>query len=182
MSANKTRKPIVKTPLGHADAESNHLEELILSFLESIEIERALSHYTVRNYHFYLRRFAAWFSDATGSNDVGKLSLPVVRKYRVYLSRYSDKKGRTLSRVTQSYYVIALRSFLKWLVKNDYDVLPPDKIDLPKGESRSLIFLSRTQVERLMDQPSLSKPQGMRDKVILEMLFSTGMRVSELVG
>ena len=182
MSANKTRKPIVMTNSGHKEAASNHLEELILSFLESIEIERALSHYTVRNYHFYLRRFAAWFSDATGSNDVGKLSLPVVRKYRVYLSRYSDKKGRTLSRVTQSYYVIALRSFLKWLVKNDYDVLPPDKIDLPKGESRSLIFLSRTQVERLMDQPSLSKPQGMRDKVILEMLFSTGMRVSELVG
>ena len=102
MSANITRKPIVKTPSRRTDAASNQLEEIILLFLESIEIERAVSHYTVRNYHFYLRRFAAWYTDATGSDDIGKLSLPVVRKYRVYLSRYSDKKGRTLSRVTQS--------------------------------------------------------------------------------
>lgn len=182
MSANKTRKPIVHTSHSKETQPHSELEELVLQFLEYMEIERGASPYTIRNYHFYLRRFSAWFVRSARTDDIRELDLSSVRKYRVYLSRYTDEKGGTLSRVTQSYYVITLRSFLKWLVKNDYDVLPPDRIDLPKTESRSLKFLNRRQVERLLSQPSLSSPKGLRDKAILELLFSTGLRVSELVG
>jgi len=105
----------------------------------------------------------------------------VVRQYRVYLSRISDGKGGTLSRKTQGFHVIALRSFLKWLIRNDLDVMSPDKIELPKVDERQIKFLSGEQVDRLLNAPSLSTIQGKRDKAILEVLFSTGLRVSELV-
>lgn len=182
MTAKKTRNPIVNSSIVSEDTRKNELEDLVLQFLEYMEIERAASSYTIRNYHFYLRRFLNWYLKSAKTDDIRKLDLTLIRRYRVFLSRYSDEKGRSLSRITQSYYVIALRSFLKWLVKNDYDVLPADKIDLPKAESRSLKFLSRHQVERLVNQPSLSSARGLRDKAILEALFSTGLRVSELVA
>jgi site-specific recombinase XerD len=86
----------------------------------------------------------------------------------------------TLKRVTQNYYVIALRSFLRFLIKNDYPTLEPSKIDLPKTESRSLKFLERDQVDRLVTSVDTSNEEGLRDRAILELLFSTGLRVSEL--
>jgi len=82
--------------------------------------------------------------------------------------------------VTQGYYVIALRSFLKWLIKNDYEVMQPEKIDVPKNKDHSLKFLNNEQIERLLNQPILSTKVGIRDRAILELLFSTGLRVSEL--
>jgi len=104
-----------------------------------------------------------------------------VRKYRVYLASRVDDKGKTLKKVTQNYYVIALRSFLRFLIKNDIKTLEPSKIDLPKTESRSLKFLEREQINRLVTMPDTSKEEGVRDRTILELLFSTGLRVSELV-
>src|SRR4029079_3570303 len=92
----------------------------------------------------------------------------------------ANEKGQTRKRVTQNYYVIALRSFLRFLIKNDVKTLEPSKIDLPKTESRSLKFLERDQVERLVTMPDTSKEEGIRDRTILELLFSTGLRVSEL--
>jgi site-specific recombinase XerD len=83
--------------------------------------------------------------------------------------------------VTQNYYVIALRSLLRFLIKNDFQTLEPSKIDLPKTESRSLKFLERDQVDRLVTSVDTSKEEGLRDRAILELLFSTGLRVSELV-
>ncbi|MFC1653262.1 tyrosine-type recombinase/integrase [Patescibacteria group bacterium] len=162
-------------------ADSNSLIHLITDYLEYLEVERQVSQHTVRNYAHYLTRFSAWF-EKRGYKDIKKLDLKMVRKYRVYLSRLTDEKGIPLSRVTQSYHVISLRGFLKWLIKNDYDVLAPDKIDLPKTESKSLKFLDQDQVERLLNAPSISTERGLRDKAILEMLFSTGLRVSELVS
>jgi site-specific recombinase XerD len=103
-----------------------------------------------------------------------------VREYRLYLSRYVDEHGISLKRVTQNYHLIALRSFLKYMLKRDINVMPPEKIDLPKAESRSIKFLERDQVDRLLNMPEVSKMEGLRDKAILEMLFSTGLRVSEL--
>lgn len=182
MTANKTRNPIVKRSPKLATKRQDELEELALQFLEYMEIERGASPYTIRNYHFYLRRFMSWFRSQESSADIRKLTLSLVRKYRIYLSRFTDHQGLTLARATQSYYVIALRSFLKWLVKNDLNVLPPEKIDLPKSESRSLTFLTRDQVERLLRQPTIATAAGLRDKAILEALFSTGLRVSELVA
>jgi site-specific recombinase XerD len=105
----------------------------------------------------------------------------IVRGYRVYISNLPDGKGGTLSRRTQGYHVIALRSFLKWLLKNDEPVMAPDKIDLPKVTERQVKFLTGEMVDRLLNAPTLSDIQGKRDKAILEVLFSTGLRVSELV-
>lgn len=161
--------------------DSNSLIHLITDYLEYLEVERQVSKYTVRNYAHYLTRFSAWF-DKKGYVDISKLDLELVRKYRVFLSRIVDEHGKPLSRVTQSYHVISLRGFLKWLVKNDHKVLAPEKIDLPKTESKSLKFLDQDQVGRLLNAPSISGEKGLRDKAILETLFSTGLRVSELVS
>jgi site-specific recombinase XerD len=105
-----------------------------------------------------------------------------VHQYRLYLSRHVDEHGMSLKRVTQNYHLIALRSFLKYLLKRDIPVLAPEKIDLPKADSHSIKFLEREQVERLMNMPEISKAEGLRDKAIMEVLFSTGLRVSELVS
>jgi site-specific recombinase XerD len=150
-------------------------------FLEHLEVERNVSRLTIRNYGHYLMRFCEWFS-AAGFNDLTQLNQDVIRQYRVYLARYVDDKERTLSKKTQSYYVIALRSWLKFLVKNDAPVIHPEKIDLPKAESHPMKFLVSDQVERLLGQPALSSRVGLRDKALLEVLFSTGLRVSELVS
>jgi len=113
---------------------------------------------------------------------IENLDLGIIRKYRVYLANRVDEKGRSLKKVTQNYYVIALRSFLRFLIKNDIKTIEPSKIDLPKTESRSLKFLEREQIERLVNMPDTSKEEGIRDRAILELLFSTGLRVSELVN
>jgi site-specific recombinase XerD len=112
--------------------------------------------------------------------DLGDINQEIIRSYRIYLSRLSDGKGGTLSRKTQGYHAIALRSFLKWLIKNDAKVMAPEKIDLPKIAERQIKFLSGEEVDRLLNAPSQDKLQGKRDKAILETLFSTGLRVSEL--
>lgn len=114
--------------------------------------------------------------------DVTNITADQIREYRVYLSRLVDEADRTLSKKTQSYHIIALRSWLKWLVKNDVAVLHPEKIDIPKSESRPMRFLPIEQIEHLLSTPEVATEKGLRDKAILEVLFSTGLRVSELVG
>ncbi len=99
----------------------------------------------------------------------------------MFLSRFIDEHNLSLKRITQNYHVIALRSFLRYLAKRDIKAISPEKIDLPKAESHSLKFLERDDIERLLGQPSLADEAGYRDKAIMEMLFSTGLRVSELV-
>lgn len=161
----------------------NKIRSLCRDFLQHLEVERNCSPLTIRNYRHYLNRFANWLADKKKTTiSIEKINLQLIRDYRLFLSRFKDKSGHGLKRSTQSYHIIALRSFLKWLVKNDYRVVSPEKIDLPKGSSRSLKFLNEEQVERLLNQPGLSTPQGFRDKAILEVLFSTGLRVSELVS
>jgi site-specific recombinase XerD len=179
-----------------------NLSTLVDEFLEHLEIERNVSLLTIRNYRHYLRRFLMFlahplspavvptyvgtkeglsvekvFADLTTKN----ISPESIRQYRLFLSRYADGKGISLKRVTQNYHLIALRSFLKYCIKRDIAVVSPDTIDLPKAESRSLNFLGRDDVERLLSMPEIGKPDGLRDKAILETLFSTGLRVSELV-
>lgn len=165
------------------------LSALIEDFLEYLEIEKNCSKLTIRDYRHYLEVFNEWHSPASpagGSTlrarDIKDLTLADVRKYRVYLANQTDQLGRVRKRVTQNYYVIALRSFLRFLIKNDVQTLEPSKIDLPKTESRSLKFLERDQVDRLVSMPDTSKEQGLRDRAILELLFSSGLRVSELVS
>lgn len=167
---------------------SADLANLINQFLEHLEVERNVSKLTIRNYSHYLSRFLAWMKNTDrfrGSTPkVADITDYAVRQYRVYLSRLESGgvQQSPLSRKTQAYHIIALRAFLRWLRKNDYEVIGPEKIDLPKAEAHSPNFLSGDQVERLLSAPTISTPQGIRDKALLELLFSTGLRVSELVA
>lgn len=154
---------------------------LVLDFLEYLEIEKNASKLTIRNYAHYLTIFSEWLK-IKGVSAPQKITQDVIKDYRVHLSRYTDEKGNPLSRTTQSYYVIAIRSFFKWMTKRDIDVLSPEKIELPKAESHSMKFLDFDQVKRLLSQPNTNKTAGLRDRAILEVLFSTGLRVSELVS
>ncbi len=160
---------------------TSQLTSLISQFLEYLEIEKNCSKLTIRDYKHYLEIFNLWFSENMAEKAIADLDLATVRKYRVYLANRVDAKGLTLKRVTQNYYVIALRSFLRFLIKNDIKTLEPSKIDLPKTESRSLKFLEKEQVDRLVTACDTSKEEGIRDRTILELLFSTGLRVSEIV-
>lgn len=162
-------------------SKTTSLPQLVDEFLEHLEIEKNCSALTIRDYRHYLTRFLVWLSSNSSPLIPKSIDLETIRKYRVFLAHFSDEAGRTLSRATQSYHVIALRSFLRWLTKNDYETLSAEKIDLPKTESRSLKFLDASQLERLLSQPDISDARGLRDKAILETLFSTGLRVSELV-
>lgn len=156
------------------------LTKHINTFLEYLEIEKNSSKLTIRNYRQYLLRFAEWFEKHYPQKGIKDININLVRKYRVYLSDYVDNKGITLMRVTQGYYIIALRSFLRFLIRNDFDTLSPEKIDLPKGESKSLKFLGKEHLRELMNAVDTAKEKGLRDRAILELLFSTGLRVSEL--
>ena len=157
------------------------LDRLIEEFLEHLEIEVHSSPLTIRNYRHYLGRFSTWFKRQNFKAKPSSIDLEKVKKYRVFLARFTAPNGQPLSRSTQAYHVIALRAFLRWLVKNDYKTLAPEKVDFPKSQSRSLKFLSADQIERFLSQPLPSKKTELRDKAILEVLFSTGLRVSELV-
>src|SRR3989338_5398847 len=158
------------------------LPGLIDEFLEYLEVERNCSKLTIRDYRHYLEVFSDWVTASLSGKSIKNLTIQDVRKYRVYLSNRVDKKGLTLKRITQNYYVIALRSFLRFLIKNDHETLEPSKIDLPKAESRSLKFLDRDQIDRLVISVDTQKPEGKRNRAIVELLFSTGLRVSELVS
>ena len=150
-------------------------------FLEYLQVERGCSPLTIRNYRHYLSRFMLWMESQHIHEGLKDINPDVIRSFRVFLSNLPGENKAQMSRRTQGYHVIAMRSFLKWLIKNDYAVMAPDKIELPKIEERQVKFLSGEQVDRLLNAPSLSTIQGKRDKAILEILFSTGLRVSELV-
>jgi len=152
-------------------------------FLEHLEIERKCSKLTIRNYEHYLGVLIDFLitNKKIENPIVDDLTSENIREFRLYLSRQKGTKGE-MKLVTQGYYVISLRSFLKWLVKNDMEVLQISKLDVPKVKDHSLKFLSEEQMTRLLNQPLNSAKNGLRDRSILELLFSTGLRVSELVS
>jgi site-specific recombinase XerD len=158
------------------------LDLLITEFLEYLEIEKGCSFLTTRVYRHYLNRFHNWLSENSPTTKPEDINLEDVRRYRLYLAHFHNKNGVLLKRVSQSYHIIALRAFLRYLlVKRDIPTLSPDKIELPKQNTRSVSFLDSEQIERLLNSPQISNEIGLRDKAILETLFSTGLRVSELV-
>lgn len=153
------------------------IQEAITEFLDYCEITKNQSAKTLENYGRYLSVFQGFFSN---SKEIESLSLEDLKNYRLFLHRKEDEKGKTLSVKTQNYYLIALRSMLKYLIKNDKDVLAPDKIELAKVEDRVVDFLTREELERLFQAVQVSSRTGLRDRAILECLYSTGLRVSEL--
>ena len=158
------------------------LDLLITEFLEYLEIEKGCSFLTIRVYRHYLDRFHNWLSENSPTRRAEDIDLELIRRYRLYLAHLRTRNGLLLKRVSQSYHIIALRAFLRYLlVKRDIPTLSPDKIELPKQSSRSVSFLDPEQIQRLLNSPQISNEIGLRDKAILETFFSTGLRVSELV-
>ncbi|EKD53217.1 MAG: site-specific tyrosine recombinase [uncultured bacterium] len=156
------------------------LRILIRRYLSFIEVEKNYSKFTIRNYSHYLGMFRKWFEKHYEQEYIEKLTSEMVRKYRLFLARYETKEGKRLSPTTQSYYVISLRAFLKYCGRKGIKTLSPEKVDLPKPGEHQIKFLDREQVERLLISPNTSTISGLRDRTILEVLFSTGLRVSEL--
>ncbi len=149
---------------------THDLRTLKQEFLEYIEIERGRALKTVENYNRYILRFFSF----SGVKDISDITEERIRKYRLELNRQG------LNRRTQNYYLIALRQFLKYLVKRGFEVLPPDTIELSKETQRDLNLISSTELERLLNAPKGDDLKSLRDRAILELLFSTGLRVSEL--
>lgn len=156
------------------------LQTLMREFCEYLEIERGRSDKTTKNYHFYLHRFAEW---AEWPNP-GEITLEMVRKYRLHLNRdIAGREEESLQKNTQNYHLIALRAFLKYLAKRDIHTLSADKIELAKQGSRHVTFLEPEELTRFLTGPDGDDSLvGLRDKAILELLFSTGLRVSECAG
>lgn len=147
----------------------------LTQYLDYLELEKNRSIKTRENYERYLKAFIVF----TKIQKPGDITLDKVMQFRLHLAR-ENNSGKELKRITQSYYIIALRNFLKYLIKNDYKVLSPDKIELPKISRRQIEIIEYSELERLLNAPDTANLRGLRDKAILETLFSTGLRVSEL--
>ena len=157
------------------------IKNLKTQFLEYLEIEKNRSAKTVENYNHYLARFINF----TKIGRVEDISEELIRKYRLYLNRLadfrrSDLRSQPLKKVTQNYHIIALRAFLKYLAKRDIKTVPAEKVELDKQEERQVTFLEPHELERFLRAPTGAALADLRDRAILETLFSTGLRVSEL--
>ncbi len=157
-----------------------NLEEAKRQFLEHLEIERGRSVKTIENYDHYLSTLFTYAK----IKQPKEITEPLVREFRLWLNRQPGTKVgnrmEPMKRRTQNYYLIALRAFLKFLRKRDIESLSPERIELAKVPERSLDLISPAELERLMNAPDPSTPTGLRDRAILELLFSTGLRISEL--
>jgi site-specific recombinase XerD len=153
-------------------------EGLKCDFLEYLEIERGRAIKTVENYDRYISKFLQ-FSEVKMPKDINDNT---VREFRLWLNRQTTRDGESIKKRTQNYYLIALRAFLKYLRKRDITTLSPERIELAKTSERELDLISISELERLLNAPSGGTLQILRDKALLETLFSTGLRVSELVS
>ncbi|HET9173772.1 MAG TPA: site-specific tyrosine recombinase/integron integrase [Candidatus Saccharimonadales bacterium] len=147
-------------------------------FLEYLEIEQNRSQKTIQNYDHYLTRLLDFAGDIT----VEDIDAELVRKWRLWLNRLGTNVSDELSKTTLNYHLIALRSFLKFCAKRDIPALSADKIELGRTKRKQVTFLNEDELERMFKQPKLDTLPGLRDRAILELLFSSGLRVSELVG
>lgn len=159
-----------------------YVSDLIPEFLESLEIEKGRSLNTTRNYELYLNRFYELCSeDMTDELKPSDITPELLRKFRLKLNRFEDNQNHErLSVLTQSYHLIALRGFLKYLSKRGIKSLDPTLVDLPRATKKQVTFLHFDEVERLLNEIPEDTETGLRDRAIIELLFSGGLRVSEL--
>ena len=161
---------------------NGNLQLLISDFLEYLLIEKCCSPLSIRQYKHYLDRFYSWITENYSVTKPEDINIELIRRYRLYLAHLRNRNGVALKPITQNYHVVAVRAFLRYLVaQRDIPTLSPDKIELPKQIPRSVGFLDSERTQRLLSSPQISNEIGLRDKAILETLFSTGLRVSELV-
>lgn len=153
-------------------------EHAVEQFLEYLELEQNRSQKTIQNYSHYLTRL----SDFAGDIKLEQIDSELIRKWRLWLNRLGTNTSDELSKTTQNYHLIALRSFLRFCVKKEWPALAPDKIELARTKRPQVTFLTPDELNRLAAQAKLSTPLGLRDRAIIELLFSSGLRVSELVG
>jgi integrase/recombinase XerD len=154
------------------------ISEAATDFLESLEIEQNRSQKTISNYEHYLNRLIEFTDDC----DISKLDSEMVRQWRLHLARIKDNLGNPLSKTTQNYHLIALRSLLKYLAKRDTKALDSAKIELSHTVRPEVTYLTADEVERMLATVDTSNPVGLRDRAVIELLFSGGLRVSELVS
>jgi len=150
----------------------------LTDFLEYLEIEQNRSQKTIRNYDHYLTRLLDYAGDIT----VQDITSELVRKWRLWLNRLGTNTSDELGVATLNYHLIALRSFLKFCAKRDIPALTADKIELARAKRKQVTFLDEDELKRLFEQPDINTLTGLRDRAILELLFSSGLRVSELTG
>ncbi|XOB46485.1 MAG: tyrosine-type recombinase/integrase [Candidatus Nealsonbacteria bacterium] len=157
----------------------------IPDFLDYCEVEKGLSNKTQENYQRYLQKFVSWLKKAKKSDlTPHELTPDDVWNYRLYLSRSKHYKGKNLKKITQNYYLVALRALLSYFTAKDIVSIPADKIRLPKDakKGKTVKFLSLEQIEKLLLTPNTKTKTGLRNRAILEALFSTGLRIAELVA
>ncbi|MDO4760029.1 MAG: tyrosine-type recombinase/integrase [Candidatus Saccharibacteria bacterium] len=161
-----------------------YVSDLIEDFLEALEIESGRSKKTVENYRLYLYRFVEIATEILDRDlKPADITPELLRKYRLKLNRYESPNGdENLAIITQSYHLIALRGFLKYLAKREIKSLDPSLVDLPHIIRKQVTFLTVDEVERLLDQIDLTTESGLRDRAIIELLYSGGLRVSELIN
>ena len=161
------------------------ISELIEDFLEHLEIESGRSKRTIDNYRLYLERFYDMAREILDKDELmpGDITKELLRKYRLKLNRFgSDNGSDDLKTITQAYYLIALRGFLKYLARREIKSLDPSLIELPHVVRKQVTFLHYDEVEDMLEQIDLSTESGLRDRAMIELLYSGGLRVSELVG
>ena len=157
----------------------------IPDFLDYCEIEKGLSNNTQRNYKRYLNKFVLWLKiTKKESLKPYEFTADDIWNYRLYLSRFQDEKGKPLKKVTQNYYLIALRALLSYYTDKDIVSIPANKVKLPKDakKEKTIKFLNLEQIEKLLLAPNTKTKVGLRDRAILESFFSTGLRIAELVA
>lgn len=154
------------------------MSELLLDFIEHLEVEGGRSAKTAENYHLYLDRFIEFAGDV----NVDKITSEMVRRYRLWLNRFQNERDEELATITQAYHLIALRGFLGYLSKRDIASLAPNKIVLPKVSRKQVTFLNYDEIERMLAGIDTESETGLRDRAMIELLFSSGLRVSELIN
>ncbi len=161
------------------------LIQYIPDFIDYCEVEKGLASNTQKNYKRYLKKFSNWLKKEN-KEDIfpHQITSDDVWNYRLYLSRHKNKKGKKLLRITQNYYLVALRALLSYFATKDIECIPSDKVSLPKDtrKDKPVKFLDVDQISQLLATPDINTRKGLRDRVILETLFSTGLRIAELVA
>jgi site-specific recombinase XerD len=153
-------------------------EDAVGKFLEYLELEQNRSSKTINNYSHYLNRLV----DFAGDIKLSEVDEELIRKWRMWLNRLGTNTSDEMSKTTQNYHLIALRSFLRFCSKRGYSAMSADKIELARTKRPQVTFLTPEELERLAAQPKTDTLSGLRDRAIVELLFSSGLRVSELVG
>lgn len=154
------------------------IRELKNQFLEYLELDKNRSPRTVENYDRHLEKFLAWAC----IKSVAQIDADLIRNFRLHLNRFQDEKGQNLKKITQNYYIIVVRNFLRYLSRRDIKTFQAEKIEVGKTPEREVEFLSNQEIERILEAASGLDFKGLRDRAILELLFSAGLRVSELTS